>query len=144
MLPLILLLVLEHKIVAHNHKVAVIFRVLQGSSKDVTESIETRTSRALSIVSFDGRVGIKEFEEMHSLYDASNCIFFRNLITLVVAHVSSLKHTFDEKTIVLGHSTRESGTKVLDMTLKRLSRNFGKSPHAKLFDIADSISNRVI
>jgi len=143
-LPLVLLLVLENKVVAHNNKVTVMFSVLQGSTKDVTESIETGTSRALGIVSFDGRAGVEEFEEMHGLYDAPNCIFFRNLITFVVTHVSSLKDTFDEKTIVLGHSTCKSGTKVLDMTLKRLSRDFGESPHAKLFDIADSISNWVI
>lgn len=64
--------------------------VLKSHTQDVAESIETRTSLALSIVSFDSRIAVEEFQEMHSLENGANSLLLISLDIFVVAHVSPL------------------------------------------------------
>lgn len=64
--------------------------VLKSHSQDVAESIETRTSLALSIVSFDSRIAVEKFQEVHSLENGANSLLLISLDIFVVAHVSPL------------------------------------------------------
>jgi len=64
--------------------------VLKSHTQDVAESIETRTSLALSIVSFDSRIAVEEFQEVHSLENGANSLLLISLDIFVVAHVSPL------------------------------------------------------
>ena len=64
--------------------------VLKSHTQDVAESIETRTSLALSIVSFDSRIAVEKFQEVHSLENGANSLLLISLDIFVVAHVSPL------------------------------------------------------
>lgn len=144
MLPLVLLLVFNDKVVTHDNQVTVMLGVLKSYAQDVTESIKTGTSLALSIVSFDSRIAVEEFQEVHSLENGANSLLFISFDIFVVTHVSPLQDAFNEQAVVLGHTLSQIAAKLFDVSRERRAINLGESPEAELFQVSNSVTNWVI
>lgn len=95
MLPLVLGVVFDDEVVAHDHQVSVFVSVLQGAAENVAEGIEAGSALAIGVVNLESGALVKEFEEVHSLDNVSDRILLLGNVSLELAHVSSANNTFD-------------------------------------------------
>ena len=95
LLPLVLLLVFNHKSVAHHNKVSVLVSMPQSYTQDIAEGIQTGPSVAFIIGNFQGCLAIEKLEEVEGLNDAFDGFLLKNLVASVVSVVGATEHSFD-------------------------------------------------
>lgn len=145
MAPLVLLLVLNSEVVAHDDKISVLISVLESATKDVSEDVEAWSAFALSVVKDKRCSTVKELEEVHSLDDSADDEILLLLVAVVVSHVGSGDDSFDQKAVRVAHSSRQLAYKLLSCACESCgSINLGKTPHAKVLECSDTVCDGIV
>jgi len=142
--PLLLLLVLQREVVAHDNKITIILSVLEGYTEDVSKDIKTGSLLALRVNTLHSCGVVEEFEEVHGLDDATNSFLLHRLISSKVAHVSAADHALDQEFVVGLHTARKGIADLFLVANKRAGIDDGESPEAKVLQGVNSISNRIV
>lgn len=132
-LPLVLLLVFQHEVVAHHDQVSIVVSVFECATKNVSKYVQTGSSLTLVVVDLHSGVAIEELEEVHCLDNATDGVFFLGLIASKVSVVCPADHALDEQLVIHGHAVGELITNLLPESSERGSGHLGEAPEAKIF-----------